>query len=80
LTLQEHWLAENPDGRGICWPLAILPVSTVLPEVFFFHVPDWHESVAPVLSWATRPVVSARRSEIPSAAGVQDVFAVTVFP
>lgn len=49
-------------------------------EPIDFHEPDWHESVAPVLSWATRPVVSARRSEIPSAAGVQDVFAVTVFP
>ncbi|EFH3606616.1 hypothetical protein ABGO37_003136 [Escherichia coli] len=42
LTLQEHWLAENPDGRGICWPLAILPVNTVLPEAFFFQAPDWH--------------------------------------
>ncbi|WP_252515959.1 prepilin, shufflon protein A [Escherichia coli] len=35
-------MAENPDGRGICCPLAILPVSTVLPELFFFHTPDWH--------------------------------------
>ncbi len=26
LTLQVHWLAEKPDGNGICCPVAIFPV------------------------------------------------------
>ncbi|MDE8000882.1 hypothetical protein PZE23_26675, partial [Escherichia coli] len=41
LTLQVHWLAEKPDGNGICCPFAIFPVRTVLPDALL-HVPDWH--------------------------------------
>ncbi|HFV0062048.1 TPA: hypothetical protein ACH7R5_005444, partial [Escherichia coli] len=41
LTLQVHWLAEKPDGKGSRSPFAIFPVRTVLPDTLI-HEPDWH--------------------------------------
>ncbi|WP_252495273.1 hypothetical protein [Escherichia coli] len=52
LTLQVHWLAEKPDGKGSRSPFAIFPVRTVLPDTLI-HEPDWHGGQCQSGVWRT---------------------------
>ncbi|MEW3275941.1 hypothetical protein, partial [Escherichia coli] len=52
LTLQVHWLAEKPDGKGSRSPFAIFPVRTVLPDTLI-HEPDWHGGQCQSGIWTT---------------------------